>query len=107
MFEKEIILKEQLAARCLESFWEFSCCSKNSCHFNQLVEPCTHAKTSNDDFANFRFISLRHNTSRMRELDQLLDGRKDSRDGKTCIMLRIFGNVLVDSVKIAQRLWRP
>ncbi len=58
MFEKEIILKEQLAVRCLfqcsvdpfdraqdklwtghlshtlESFWKFSCCSKNGCDFN-------------------------------------------------------------------------
>src|SRR5580692_65939 len=92
----------------LELFWEFSRCSKNGCHFNQLIlNPVHHAKSSNDDFANFRFISLRHNTSRMRELDQLLDGRKDARDGQTCIMLRVFGNVSVDSVKIAQRLWRP
>ena len=92
----------------LEFFGEFSRRPKYGCHFNQLIlNPVHNAKTSNNDFANVRFISLRHNTSRVRELDQLLDSREDSRDGQTCIMLRIFGNVFVDSVEIAQRLWRP
>ncbi len=95
-------------AHTLEVFWEFSRCPKNGCHFNQLIlNPVHHAKTSNDDFANFGLISLRHNTSRARETNQLLDSREDSRDSQTCIMLRIFGNVIADSVKIAQRLWRP
>ena len=95
-------------AHTLEVFWEFSRCPKNGCHFNQLIlNPVHHAKTSNDDFANFGLISLRHNTSRARETNQLLDSREDSRNGQTCTMLRIFGNVFADSVKIAQRLWRP
>src|SRR5215475_5923553 len=64
-------------------------------------------KTSNDDFANLRFFSLRHNTARLRELDQPFDGGEDSRDCQICVMPRIFGDVFVDGVKIAQRLWRP
>src|ERR1700722_13341462 len=132
MFEKETILEEQLAAPCLfqcsvgpfdrfrasfgwdhpshtlEFFWEFSRCPKNSRDFNQLILNSIHyAKTSNDDFANSGFISLGHNASRVREPDQLFNRREDARDGQTCIMLRIFGDVFVDSVKIAQRLWRP
>jgi len=92
----------------LESFWKFSRCPKNSCDFNQLIlNSIDNAKTSNNHFANFRFISLWHNTSRAGETDQLLNSREDSRDGQTGIMLRIFGDVFADSVKIAQRLWRP
>jgi len=61
----------------LELFWEFSRCPKNSCHFNQpILDSVHHAKTSNDNFANFRFVSLRHNASRARELDQLLTAKK-------------------------------
>jgi len=29
------------------------------------------------------------------------DGGEDSRDGQICVMLRIFGDVFVDGVKIA------
>ena len=48
----------------LKFFWEFSRCPKNGCHFNQLISNSIHySKTSNDDFANFRFTSLRHNSS--------------------------------------------
>jgi hypothetical protein len=68
-------------AHTLEVFWEFSGCPKNGCHFNRLILNSVHyAKSSNDDFANFRFISLRHNTSRAGKTDQLLDSKEDSRN---------------------------
>ena len=56
---------------------------------------------------NFGLIPLGNDSSRVRKLEQSFDGNEDSRHGQIGVTLRIFGDVFVDGIKVAQRLWRP
>jgi hypothetical protein len=61
----------------------------------------------NDDFSNSGFIAFRNDSSRVRKFHEPLNSVEHSGDGEAGVTLRILGDVFVDSVKVAQGLWRP
>ena len=61
----------------------------------------------NNDFPNFGFIPLGYDPTRLWEPEKSFSSRKDARNGQIGVMLRVFGDVLLNGVEVAQRLWRP